>query len=309
MRPMLATPGDLPTGPEWAYEVKWDGIRAVASSTGGRLRLHSRSDKDMTAIYPELAGLAEMFPEGTLDGEIVAFDKARPSFAALQDRMNVDDPRRVARLVEIIPVTLVIFDLLRLDRLDLCPLPYAQRRGALEQLDLNGPHWITAPTFDDGEATLAASRELGLEGVLAKRLRSPYVPGARSRDWIKVKSLRTQECVVGGWASGEKTRTGQIGSLLLGIPENGQLRYVGRVGSGVAGGTLDKLTELLTPLVIDTCPFSATPPRRDARTLVWCKPEIVVEVAYANWTTSGVLWHPRLRGIRDDKSPSEVSVE
>ncbi|WP_163571509.1 non-homologous end-joining DNA ligase [Fodinicola feengrottensis] len=306
---MLASPGDLPVGPEWAYEVKWDGIRAIASAAGGRLRLHSRSDKDVTAIYPELAGLAEMFPEGTLDGEIVAFDKGRPSFPALQDRMNVDDPRRVARLVELTPVTLVIFDLLRLDRLDLTPLPYADRRETLEQLDLNGPRWITAPAFDDGAATLAASRELGLEGVLAKRLRSPYVPAARSRDWIKVKSLRTQECVVGGWASGEKTRTGQIGSLLLGIPENGQLRYVGRVGSGVAGATLDKLTALLTPLVTDASPFHESPPRRDARTLVWCAPEVVVEVAYANWTTSGVLWHPRLRGIRYDKTPSEVSVE
>jgi bifunctional non-homologous end joining protein LigD len=307
---MLATPGDLPVGPEWAYEVKWDGVRAIADCSAGKLRLFSRSDKDMTAIYPELAGLAGMLPDGMLDGEIVAFDGGRPSFSALQERMNVDDPRRVARLAELVPVTLVIFDLLRLDQLDLRPLPYAKRRGVLADLDLNGPHWATPPAFDDGAATLAASRELGLEGVLAKRKRAAYVPGARSRDWVKVKSLRTQECVVGGWASGEKTRTGQIGSLLLGIPSgDGRLRYVGRVGSGLAGGTLAKVTEILTPLVTATSPFSEPPPRRDARTLVWCEPEVVVEVAYANWTTSGVLWHPRLRGIRHDKSPSEVRVE
>lgn len=310
MRPMLATAADLPTGAGWAFEVKWDGVRAIAECSGGHARLYSRRDNDRTGTYPELTALAGMLPDGIVDGEIVALRNGVPSFEALQERMNVDDPRRVAQLVNHTPVTLMIFDLLRLDGLDLCPLPYEQRRATLEELDLNGPQWITAPVFDDGPATLAASRELGLEGVIAKRLRSPYVPGLRSRDWLKVKSLRTQEAVVGGWAGGEKSRTGQIGSLLLGIPTgDGRLRYVGRVGSGIAGATLTRLTEVLTPLVTGTSPFAEPPPRRDARQLVWCQPECVVEVAYASWTASGVLWHPRLRGIRYDKIPSEVRVE
>lgn len=190
MLPMLTTPGELPTGTGWAYEFEWDGIRALVDVHAGRLRITSSNDNDVTATYPELAGLAAISEDALIDGEIVAFSKGRPSFSALQSRMHVRG-RQVKALARTTPVTLLAFDILRLYGVDLAERPYAERRATLERLGLQGAHWTVPPAFDDGPATASASLEQGLEGVVAKRLGSTYRPGQRSPDWIAVQHTTT----------------------------------------------------------------------------------------------------------------------
>ena len=252
--PMLARAGALPAddGP-WAYEIKWDGVRALAYSEPGELRLESRNLNDITAQYPELARLGRALGShaAVLDGEIVAFDaRGRPSFAALQRRMHVTSKSQIRRLAESSPVTYMIFDLLWLDGHSLMELPYEQRRERLAALGLDGEHWQTPePLRGKGRDVLEATAEQGLEGVVAKRLDSPYRPGQRTGAWLKIKNVGRQEFVVGGWLPGAGRRKDRIGALLLGVHDaGGQLRYVGRVGSGFSERELDRLAELLLPL-------------------------------------------------------------
>src|SRR5690348_7528559 len=202
LSPMLATAGTLPRGPGWSYEFKWDGVRVLSSFTEGPPQLWARSGAAVTLAYPEVTGLS--LPSGTLlDGEMVVLDAAgRPSFTALAERMHVRDLVRAARLAVAAPVTYLIFDLLSYDGIDYSGLPYLARRERLEELDLGGPHWMVPPSFGDGPATVAAARENRLEGVVAKRSDSVYLPGTRSPDWIKVKFDRTGDYVVGGWRAG-----------------------------------------------------------------------------------------------------------
>ncbi len=204
--PMLAQAGNLPTGRAWAFEVKWDGVRAICRSEPGRLRLWSRNANEITAGYPEIARLNRALHEhrAILDGEIVAFSDGRPSFQALQRRMHVRDERRVRRLAGEIPVTYVIFDLLWLDGHPLTDLPYSERRALLEGLELHGTHWqVPDAVQGSGEDLMSAAAGLGLEGVVAKRLDAPYQPGRRSPAWVKVKRRPTGEFVIGGWVTGE----------------------------------------------------------------------------------------------------------
>jgi bifunctional non-homologous end joining protein LigD len=308
--PMLATAGDLPTGTGWAFELKWDGVRAIAVCSGGRTRLYARRGNEITVAYPELAGLCSAVgagQEAVFDGEIVVLDAAgRPSFRDLAERMHVRDPVRAGQLAVKIPVTYMIFDLLRIDATDLCPLPYQDRRAALERLDPGGQRWLVPPYFDDGPATQAASREHGLEGVVAKRLAAPYRPGLRSPDWIKVKSEHTGDFVVGGWRPGART----IGGLLVGVPAaDGGLTYRGRVGGGISAHAERDLYDTLKPLVVSVSPFGGTIPREDARTAFWVTPVTVVEVKFAERTRDGRLRFPRFLRIRSDKSADEVVDE
>lgn len=208
---MLAVAGPLPTGSGWSYELKWDGIRAIAVIRAGRLRLYARSGVEITVAYPELAGLSGVAPDAVLDGEIVALDPAgRPSFQTLAERMHVRDRERAAQLAGEVPITYMIFDLVAVGGQDLTGQPYRQRRAALEQLVPAGPRWLVPPQFTDGAATLAAAEEHQLEGVVAKRLDSLYRPGLRSTDWIKVKRDQTGDFVIGGWRPGER----KLGALL-----------------------------------------------------------------------------------------------
>ncbi|MGA8116185.1 MAG: DNA ligase, partial [Actinocatenispora sp.] len=212
IRPMLATTGPLPVGPGWTYEFKWDGIRAIAAVRADGLRLYARSGTDITVAYPELAGLGGALPDAVLDGEIAVLLDTGPSFEALGERMHVRDARRAAQLAARRPVTYLIFDLLRLDGVDLVGLPYRERRARLEALAPAGPYWLVPPRFDDGTATTDAAEENGLEGVVAKRLDGPYRPGRRSPDWIKVKRVVTDDLVVGGYRPGAR----RLGALLVG---------------------------------------------------------------------------------------------
>jgi bifunctional non-homologous end joining protein LigD len=307
LSPMLATTGVLPRGPGWSYEFKWDGVRVLSSFQGGAPELFARSGTTVTIAYPEISPMR--LPAGSLlDGEMVVLDAAgRPSFTALAERMHVRDRNRAARLAVSLPVTYMIFDLLRYDGTDLMHLPYAVRRERLEELDLNGPHWMTPPVFPDGAATAAAARENRLEGIVAKRLDTPYTPGLRSPDWIKIKFDSTGDYVIGGWRPGAR----RLGGLLVGSPApDGGLRFRGRVGGGISGASERQLLSVLAPLATPKSPFDAgAVPREDARGAHWVRPELVVEVRYGNRTPDGRLRFPRFLRLRPDKTPAECVEE
>jgi bifunctional non-homologous end joining protein LigD len=317
VRPMLATLGPLPTAGEWGYEFKWDGLRAVAYVAGDTLRLLDRNNVEVTQAYPELATLSRVLAgrNAVLDGEIVALGRnGLPSFAALQQRMRTPVPS--ASVVDASPVRFYLFDLLHLDGTDLMPLPYAQRRDALQRLDLTGdsvdtpPHWAG----DAGPALVAAAGELGLEGVIAKQLASTYQPGRRSPAWIKVPLTRTVEVIVAGYKPGGGRRSGTIGSLLLGMYDaDDQLTYVGQVSTGFTEATLRDLQQRLEPLRQSSSPFARPVPRQHARDAQWVRPVLVADVTFRSWTPDGTggsrLRHPSWRGLRPDKDPRQVTIE
>jgi bifunctional non-homologous end joining protein LigD len=313
LAPMLARAGRMaPDEREWAFEIKWDGVRAIAYSLPGELRLQSRNLKEITDSYPELARLNRALSShrAVLDGEIVAFDsEGRPSFSALQPRMHVTSRSHAKRLAAAAPVTYVIFDLLWLDGHSLVELTYLERRERLAALRLTGESWQTPEhVIGEGSALLRLTRERGLEGVVAKRARSTYQPGVRSRDWIKIKTVGRQEFVIGGWMPGKGKRHESIGALLLGVYETtGELRYVGRVGTGFSESELEYLSHMLGPLQRSASPFSAgeKPPRE----AVFVEPRLVAEVEFAEWTRTGSLRAPSYRGLREDKRAEEVVRE
>ncbi|WP_369135327.1 non-homologous end-joining DNA ligase [Modestobacter sp. I12A-02662] len=311
--PMLAALGELPPAddPRWGYEFKWDGVRALAHVRSGRLRLRARSGNDVTATYPELGALPAALHghDAVLDGEVVALDaRGRPDFGLLQGRMHRTGPE-VARMAAAAPVSYLVFDLLAWDGASMLGLPYTERRERLDALGLGSDRWVTTPWFrSDGPLVQAASRENGLEGVVAKRLDSPYRPGGRGPDWRKVKNLSTQAVVVGGWRPGEGRRAGGIGSLLVGVHDDtGRLVYAGHVGTGFTARALADLAPLLTPR--STSPFADALPRLVTRDAHWVEPLLVGEVAFGQWTRDGRLRHPSWRGLRDDVDPADVVVE
>ncbi|WP_341718637.1 non-homologous end-joining DNA ligase [Micromonospora sp. FIMYZ51] len=305
LKPMLAMTGQLPAGDGWAYEFKWDGVRALADIGAGRQRLYARSGAEITTAYPELIPLAEQVDDALLDGEVVLFDEAgRPSFTALAERMHVRNPVKAARLAASVPVTYMIFDLLRLRGADLTGWSYARRREALDELGLGAARWAVPPVFADGPATYEAAGEHGLEGVMAKRLDSAYRPGVRSPDWLKVKLEVTGDFVVGGWRPGAR----RIGGLLVGVPgAGGRLVYRGRVGGGIGAALERQLLRELEPLRTTASPFTGDVPREDARGAIWVTPQVVVEVKYGQRTPDGRLRFPRVLRLRPDKPAEEVS--
>jgi bifunctional non-homologous end joining protein LigD len=295
----------------YGFEFKWDGIRAVAFCSGGRVRLQSRSLEDVTFRYPELRemGAAIGSHELVLDGEMIAVDKnGRPSFELLQGRMGLGNEADIRRKMKEIPIGYVIFDLLYEDGHSTMPLAYTERRRRLEALKLKGRYWQTPPTTrGEGETTLAASKKLGFEGVMAKRLDSSYQPGKRSDAWLKIKNHLGQELVIGGWLPGSGAREGRIGSLLVGYYDGPKLVYAGKVGTGFTERLLERLQSLLEPLRRDTSPFEAgTKPPKGA---IFVEPKLVGEFEFSEWTRSGQLRQPSFKGLRDDKDPRTVIRE
>jgi bifunctional non-homologous end joining protein LigD len=302
---MLATAVDaLPDGPGWAFEFKWDGVRALLDCDGGRVRILSRNGNEITAAYPELLAQAAELPDALLDGEIVAFQDGRPSFERLQTRMHVRAEAQARRLADSCPVTFVVFDLLRSYGVELAGRPYVERRATLDRWVLERPGWTVSPFFDDGAATAAAAREHGLEGVVAKRLASPYRPGVRGPDWVKLRFARAGEFVVVGWEAAAE-RPGTLSSVLLARYLGGVLVYAGKAGSGLTARSAAALQSSLTAR--RACPLGAAPPPSPGRVVSWCEPRIVVEIEFAAWTDEGRLRHPVVRGVRPDKDPTEAT--
>jgi bifunctional non-homologous end joining protein LigD len=309
--PMLARSGNLPRDEEaYGFEVKWDGIRTVLLCDHGHLTLQGRNFTDFTPRYPEVRELARELGARrlVLDGEVVAFDdEGRPSFERLQTRMHLASDSAVRRRMRDTPVTYVIFDLLYLDGHSTMPLAYEDRRKVLEALALEGPAWRT-PAYHRGEGTtlLEATRELGIEGILAKRLDCPYEPGRRSSGWIKVKNVCLQDVVVGGWTPGEGGRAGHLGALAVGVMEDGRLVYAGKVGTGFTERTLAMLERELQPLRRDESPFEGRQPPKGT---VFVEPRLVASVEFREWTNSGTLRAPSFKGLRPDKDPQDCVRE
>jgi bifunctional non-homologous end joining protein LigD len=304
MRPMLATRGThVPTGDDWQHEVKWDGMRVLVDVRRGAARLASRNENDATVSFPELAALPA--EDALLDGEVVAFADGGPSFAALAERMHVSRADRAQRLAERMPVTLLVFDLLRLDGRDLTDEPLTIRREALTGLDLKDDRWQTPPTYDDGQMLFEATLQQGLEGIVSKRVTSRYRPGQRSKDWLKFAHRRRDSYVVGGWRR-ETDSLDRLGAVLVGEPTDAGLLYRGRVGSGIAGKKAAMLHEVLGGLTRDATPFADEVPRPDALGTTWVEPVLVVEVESLGPSAQGRLRQPSYVGIRADLNPEDL---
>ena len=301
--PMLATLVDsVPSGEDWLYEVKWDGYRAIAYVGGGEATLVSRRGNDLTERFAKVARAIERAvrtPDCLLDGEVCALDEqGRSSFSVMQQGSG--------------PLVYYVFDVLEIDGEPTIDLPLTERRERLEELvDSRGGVVRLSDAFDDGEALFAAAQEQGLEGMIAKKRASRYQPGKRTRDWLKVKTHREQEFVVAGYTKGKGRRAGRLGSLVLGVRQGGELVYVGNVGTGFTEAEIERLLERLRALDRSTSPFREVPkmPKVRREDVVWVEPELVAEVAFAEWTHDGHLRAPVYKGLREDKDPAEVRRE
>ncbi|MFZ2504211.1 MAG: DNA ligase [Nocardioides sp.] len=305
MKPMLATKGErVPIDADWSHEVKWDGMRVLVA-TDGETRCFSRNENDVTVSFPELSGLAAAHPGLLLDGELVAFADGRPDFGVLAERMHVGNARRAAALAESIPVTFLVFDLLRQGDRPLIGLPLAERRDLLATEGLAADRWQVPPAYDDGEMLWQATFEQGLEGVVSKRLSSRYEPGQRSRHWLKFPHRRRGSYVVGGWRP-ETDSTSRLGAVLVGEMTSVGLRYRGRVGSGIAGKVGPMLLEVLTRHPRASSPFVGEVPRLDALGAHWVEPLLVVEVEALGLSGHDRLRQPAYRGVRTDLTPADL---
>ena len=314
VQPMSATLAtSVPTDDErWGFEIKWDGIRSIAYVDDGVLRMTSRTLRDITAQYPDLHGLAAALAgrRAVLDGEIVALDvQGRPSFQRLQARMNVSPAHLTAQLRSEVPVVYVVFDLLYVDGRTLMTTSYEDRRAELDGVLEAGPRWH-APAYlrGHGAELLEATAQQQLEGIVAKRLASRYHPGKRGQDWLKIKNIRRQEFVIGGWLPGEGAFTGFLGALTVGYYDaDGVFRYAGRVGTGMTLQHRRQLKALLAPLTVAESPFVGAQP--DKPGAIFVRPELVCEVAFTQWTTIGTLRQPAYKGLRTDKLAADVIRE
>ena len=306
---MLAGRSGLPAESSgWLVEPKWDGVRATVTVADGTVRLVSRNGRDVSAAYPELMAAPAMLAgrAAVLDGEVVALDATgRPSFGLLQRRMHVRHP--APGLVGEVPVTLVLFDVLWLDGDLLTDAHQTERRRILDSLGVSEPPWMTSPVLDlpPGEELMETCRSIGLEGVMLKRIDARYLPGQRSEAWVKVKCIRRREFVVGGWLAGKAGRAGSLGSLAVGVYDNGTLRFMGMVGSGLSGSDIDAFRRLAGGLGRDQSPFAnPTPPG-----VQFLDPVLVAEVAFSEVTAAGTLRHPVLAGFRTDIQAPDVVAD
>lgn len=303
---MLAThTRTVPTGDDWVHEVKWDGWRVLTHVTGGEVRLYSRSERDVTGSFPEVQGL--VLPDLVLDGEIVALDSSGvPSLHALAHRLG--GPGRIqGGRSSSAPVTVMLFDVLSLEGRSLLDEPWHRRRQVLEALapELGHKHWVVPDVHDDGQLLLHVTHESGLEGIVSKRRDSRYSPGERSPAWLKRPHRGTRSVVVGGWRP-ETGGLDRLGALLVGVPTpDGALRFVGRVGSGLAGRAGEDLLRRLNDQAVATCPFDDVP-GVDAAGAMWVRPDLVVDVESLGLAGGGRLRQPTYRGLRADLTPTDI---
>ena len=313
LAPMLAEGGHRAfDDPDWRFEPKLDGIRTLAYVATAGTRLVSRTGRDQTDIYPELDNLARFVNalNAVIDGEIVASDEGgRPSFERLQQRMNLTAPKDVERARRQVPVVLFAFDLLWLDGRDLTREPLEERRRLLEEVvTVTGPMALTFVVDGEGTSFFESAKELGFEGIVGKRLGTPYVPGRRTKDWRKIKATNQQDCLILGWTPGTGSRGATFGALLLGAYRDGELVWIGQVGTGFTDGVLGDLVRRLTALEQAEPPI-ADPDLAAVKGARWVRPELVCEVEYLEMTRVGKLRAPSFKGLRPDKAPADCVLE
>ena len=299
----------------WIFEAKWDGIRAVAVCADEETFLLSRNRRDITATYPELQRIHERLValEAVVDGEIVALQDGRPSFERLQSRMNLQNEHEIKRVMKACPVVYIAFDLLYVDGRSVTSQPVEKRKELLAEIVVPSTQVQVSP-YERGAGTVMfeAARTRRLEGIVAKKLGSPYRPGRRSRDWLKIKTTHDADVVIGGWSTGEGSRSSSFGALLVGAYEDGALRFLGAVGTGFTEKMLGDLIPGLREIESPECPFEGGidavragrfgKPIRDPH---WTQPELVARVEYREVTSVGRLRAPSFKGLRNDKSPDE----
>jgi len=313
LRPMFASAGrveEVGDREVWRYEGKWDGMRALAFVDGTGVTLRSRTGRDVTREFPELAEIGPLMKghNGILDGEVVALDSAgRSDFGLLQQRMGVTKASEVAAAAKRVQVIYLAFDVLELDGISLLKKKYDDRRRLLEALSLSGNRCVVPEQLTgELEEVLERTRADGWEGIIAKRGDSAYVPGGRNQNWLKIKHENDVEVVIVGWQPGQGNRTGSIGSLALARPDTGGLRYVGKVGTGFTLAMLDDLLRKLRPLERNTPPVDVTEFRSEVATVKWVRPTLIGEVAFAEFSSTGLLRQSRWRGLRPDKTVDDL---
>ncbi len=316
--PMLATlTAEAFDNEKWIFEPKWDGVRTLAVC-GEETRLLSRRGNDTTATYPELGRLHDRLVaiDAVVDGEIVAFDGPRPSFEKLQSRINLQNAREIERATKNCPVTFIAFDLIYLDGQQLCSLPLEKRKELLEEVVVPSHNVHVSPVVpEEGIALSKAAAERGLEGIVAKKLGCPYRPGKRVRDWLKVKVVFEADVVVGGWSKGEGSRSTSFGALLVGAYDDEGLRFLGAVGTGFSGQTIDDLVPELMEVQQAECPFvegssgiSGGRFGKPIKNPSWVKPELVAKIEFRELTAGHRLRAPSFKGLRRDKAAEDCLV-
>jgi bifunctional non-homologous end joining protein LigD len=308
VEPMLATLGEGPfSDPNWLFEIKWDGVRALARIEGGNVTLRSRNAVDITQRYPELASLPDAVAarQAILDGEIAALDaRGLSDFQRLQERMHVRAPGE--SLVKQVPVVYFVFDLLYCDGYDLRETPLLERKQLLQRI-LHASEQVrySDHQLEKGKELFELAGQNGLEGIVAKRVDSRYVSD-RSASWVKLKITKTVDAVIGGWTASRSTAL-PLGSLLLGLYEGKKMRFIGHVGSGFDGKKLQELSSTLKKLSTSVCPFDVKPETNEKPS--WVKPELVARVKFSGWTQEHSLRHPVFVALREDARPADCQWE
>jgi bifunctional non-homologous end joining protein LigD len=315
--PMMATlVKDAFDDDRWIFEPKWDGVRALAFCNQQETTLFSRNANDITDTYPELGKLHDRLVciDAVVDGEIVAMKDGKPSFEKLQSRINLHNPRDVEKAAQAIPVSMIAFDLLYLDGRSLLGEPVERRKELLAELVVENEQITVSPVVPGaGTDLFETAKEMKLEGIVGKKLGSPYRPGKRSRDWVKVKTIYDADVVIGGWSRGEGRRSSSFGSLMVGAYDEDGLRYVGNVGTGFNERLLGELLPALEELETDEMPFEVDPRKTGGGKTIrgprWVKPELVAVVEFRELTAGGRLRAPSFKRIRDDKDPEDCRFE
>lgn len=318
LAPMMATLEQDPFDDDgWIFEPKWDGVRAIATCSEDETMLLSRNRNDITTTYPELAKLHERLVcfDAIVDGEIVAMHQGRPSFERLQSRINLQNERDIARIAKQIPVSFVAYDLLYLDGRSLIKAPLEERKELLDELVVVADNVQVSPyVHGEGTTLYEAACAQNLEGIVAKKLGSPYRPGKRGKDWLKIKTTKEADLVIGGWSKGEGSRSSSFGSLLVGAYEDGELRFVGAVGTGFSERTMASLLPELQERVSENMPFAEDPRTmgtgrfgKPVKDPVWVEPALVARVEFRELTSTGRLRAPSFKGLRTDMDPAECT--
>jgi bifunctional non-homologous end joining protein LigD len=306
-RPMLAKAAEASfSSKDWIFEVKWDGIRAI-SYVHDKLTIRSRNDKELKDNFPELEELTTLTRNAVLDGEIVVMKEGKADFQTLLERSKLTSARDIEYMARESPATYIVFDMLEEGGKSLIDLPLVARKNVLTQTLKEGKHVILSMYVEDeGEAYYKEAIKKGVEGIMAKRKDSRYLPGVRSESWLKIKKLHTCDCVIFGYTAGEGARSGSFGALILGLYEKGKPVYVGKVGTGFSENTLGELMRVFEDLQVSEKTLEGVDvPEK----VTWLRPELVCEIAYQVVTRDFRLRMPRFHFLRSDKAPVDCTVD